>query len=67
MECINLSGRNFGNKTSSLKVMHKNAASPAIGKWIHVGTGTNEYSREVTVGTTKSSQIDTSVTTKYAI
>jgi len=33
MECINLNGRNFGNRTSSLKVMHKNSASPAIGRW----------------------------------
>ena len=69
MECINLAAnnRNFGDRTSSLKVMHKNSASPAIGKWHYVGSGTNEYSREVTVGTTKESRVDNSVSTTYAI
>ena len=69
MECINLNanGRNFGDRTSSLKVMHKNAASPAIGRWVYLENGTTSYTREMTIGTTKFNQVDTSVTTKYAI
>ena len=67
MECINLNGRNFGNKTSSLKVMHKQDASPAIGRWVKVSNATGSFSKEVTVGTTKGSQVDRSVSTTYAI
>ena len=67
MECINLNanGRNFGDRTSSLKVMHKE--NYAIGRWVHLENGTTSFTSEITVGTTKSKQVDTSTTTKFAI